>query len=378
MAKYNSPLRLALYSILPCVIFFGLLELGAVFLESEKRPLPLELSGGFSATSRVFIPDSEKPGVMRTSPQKTRAFLHQEFTTAKPEGGFRIAVLGESSVYYLQTEFEALAPRLKKELGVPNVDIINAGGQSYGSERLALVAKELLDYSPDFVFIYIGHNEFEEAEQLALIRPELSGALQLAYDHSALIRVAVTALSASKIRALEDEHKMRLLSQEPNTSRAWRVQFTERDVALRMRTFRGNISSIIELFRSRGIPVLISTVPSNLVRPYLPKESLSDFYQAFRDYKLGKFEQSKTLARKVLREARGRHQSSDLENAILRELVELHKVPLLDMEKLITEAEPNKIPGETLFADHCHLNEKGNRILAEALFEILKNQKPAR
>jgi len=247
------------------------------------------------------------------------------------------------------------------------VQILNAGGQSYGSERLTLVARELLEYEPDMLFIYMGHNEFEEAEQLALIRPDLSGFSEAAFESSALVRLTVTALSSARIHALEEQHRMRVLTEEPNTTRAWRTQFTERDVENRMRTFRANLSRIIEQYKAKGVPVILSTVPSNLVKPYLPKESVQDFFPAFRAYKLGQFEESKRIARKVLSEAIGRHQSSDRENAILRELALSYQLPLLDVEALISRSEPHGIPGETLFADHCHLNARGNSILAEAL-----------
>ncbi|HRZ16716.1 MAG TPA: SGNH/GDSL hydrolase family protein, partial [Candidatus Hydrogenedentes bacterium] len=58
-----------------------------------------------------------------------------------------------------------------------------------------------------------------------------------------------------------------------------------------------------------------------------------------------------------------RHQSSDLENAILRELAAENGVPLADVEAAVIAAEPHGVPGETLFNDHCHLNPAGNALL---------------
>lgn len=60
-----------------------------------------------------------------------------------------------------------------------------------------------------------------------------------------------------------------------------------------------------------------------------------------------------------------RHQSSDLENDIVRQVVLKHTLPLADVEKRIIEAEPHHVPGETLFGDHCHLNEQGRVIMAQ-------------
>lgn len=373
MAKRLSPARLVLYSLAPCLLLFGALELAARVYEGTQPPpnlKPFDFSGGFSSYSRVFVPDPRKPGLMHTNPAKAGVtFVAQSFPLKKEPGTFRIAALGESSVFYLQKEFEALEQKLKKLPTSKQVQILNAGGQSYGSERLLLVARELLDYSPDMLFVYIGHNEFEEAEQLALIRPALSGSLQAAFESSSLVRLAVTTLSKTKIEKLREEHQKRLLTTEPDTARAWKVPFTKQDVEARMQAFRANLARILELYKARSIPVILSTVPSNLVKPYLPKESFEAFYPAFLAYKQGRFEESKALAQEVLKNSLGRHQSSSLENTIVRELAAQYHVPLLDVETLITEAEPHKIPGETLFADHCHLNAKGNSLLAAGLLQ---------
>ncbi len=41
-------------------------------------------------------------------------------------------------------------------------EVINAGGVSYASYRVALLMEELIDYEPDIFVVYSGHNEFLE------------------------------------------------------------------------------------------------------------------------------------------------------------------------------------------------------------------------
>ena len=41
----------------------------------------------------------------------------------------------------------------------------------------------------------------------------------------------------------------------------------------------------------------------------------------------------------------------------------------------MSDAEPHHIPGETLFNDHCHLNEKGNEILLQTFFDKMDVEK---
>ena len=37
-------------------------------------------------------------------------------------------------------------------------------------------------------------------------------------------------------------------------------------------------------------------------------------------------------------------------------------VTLADVEEAVSRHEPHGIPGETLFADHCHLNDRGKDV----------------
>jgi hypothetical protein len=41
-------------------------------------------------------------------------------------------------------------------------EVVNAGGISYASYRVALLMEELAGYQPDLFIIYSGHNEFLE------------------------------------------------------------------------------------------------------------------------------------------------------------------------------------------------------------------------
>lgn len=359
--KLLRGLQITVVSLAPSLLFFGALELGARVLEPKGPRTAIDFSGGFNPASQVFVPDPDNPGEMVTNLAKGKTgFQTQRFTREKAKGKLRIAALGESSVYGLHDEFYQLSNSL-------GVEFINAGGLSYGSDRLTIVAAELIQYSPDLLFIYMGHNEFEEADQYAMIRPHLSRIVEYFHERSALVRLATMAITNRRINRLREEHVRRLEREGPNTDRAWTIEFSASDVEERMKNFRANLAGIIELYQSRKIPVLLSTIPSNLITPELPHPERPAFAEAQLAYKQKRYGEAKKIAREALLRSRGRHQSSDLENGILRELAKTYGLPLLDVEKLITEAEPNGIPGETLFQDHCHLNPKGQLLLANAL-----------
>ncbi len=162
---------------------------------------------------------------------------------------------------------------------------------------------------------------------------------------------------------LEDSAQRELAQSIPDTAKAWLHVFTPEEIQERMDAFRNNLETILRLFAEKNIPVVIGTVPSNLYRPNLPGEDGARYEAVVDLFEQGRYKEGLALGRDILRRATPRHQSSDAENEIIRQTAARLGAPLVDVERAIIEAEPNGVPGETLFNDHCHLNPEGNRIL---------------
>lgn len=121
---------------------------------------------GFSRVAPLFeLGDREL--VYQTVRSRQVLFEKQMFAATKPADGFRIFCLGGSTVrgrpYTTQTAF----PRwLQLELSARDpahtYEVINCGGLSYASYRLAHILQEVLTYDPDLIIIATGHNEFLE------------------------------------------------------------------------------------------------------------------------------------------------------------------------------------------------------------------------
>jgi hypothetical protein len=353
-----------LYSFLPLLALAALLEGGARVAESWIPHLPADLGQGFNRGSRVFVPWEEKDGWLHTRPVKTGSFQNQEFPREKPEGELRLVMIGGSSVNYLDYWFTVLEKRLEEALSghYTDVRIINCGGLSYGSHRLAGVAAEILEYDPDLVMIYSGHNEFEEIEQLKLAQLDTLP-LQRGISKSAFLRYLRDWIARRKIARLQEAHAQRQLADAiPDTTRAWSYTFTPEEKAERMDAYRQNLTAIIEMCLGRGVPVIIGTVPSNLMKPALPGADGQLYEEVRALFEAGEIGQGLERAQEILRDA-PRHQASDRENGIIRELAAEFDLPLADVEKAVIAAEPRGIPGETLFSDNCHLTHEGNGIL---------------
>ncbi|HPU96387.1 MAG TPA: SGNH/GDSL hydrolase family protein [Candidatus Hydrogenedentes bacterium] len=365
-------IRDAVFSILwiACATLFllGVLEGIARFHEIWNPPMRVDLGQGFDESVRLFIPDPEDRRFMRVNPDRLVCFQNQRFRRIKAPGTLRLAALGGSSVNYLQYEFSRLPEQLLPALnGAYNsLETLNCGGLSYGSHRLVLIAREVLQYDLDLLMIYSGHNEFEELQQLRLSGIE-QVRVQRIFSRSALYRWIRDFQARRAIGQLEaDRQRRELAVSVPDASKAWLHVFTPEEISSRMDAYRNNLETMIKMCRDAGVPVVIGTVPSNLYRPNLPGPEGERFEKEVRPlYEAGKWEEGLNLARRILMEASPRHQSSDHENRIIREVAKKWQVPLADVESAVIAREPHGVPGETLFSDHCHLNEKGNRILME-------------
>src|SRR4030095_5891296 len=93
-------------------------------------------------------------------------YRNDEFSLEKPDGVYRIVVLGGSSTYDVRIEDNAktyaaqLEKLLKEEYGYQNVQVINAGVPGYNSwEILVNLEFRVLDLDPDLVIIYENTND---------------------------------------------------------------------------------------------------------------------------------------------------------------------------------------------------------------------------
>ncbi len=358
------------YSLLPALILFGAIEGCARVLEYWKPPLVLDYGWGFNEGSRVFTPGGMLRNKMVTRPEKVISFPKQSFDMPKPADVYRMIIIGGSNVNFMQHNLYKMASRLTHSPGeTRRFEIINCGGCAYGSTRLRNMVPELLSYEPDVMLIYAGHNEFEETIHKKLVDVESIPAQKTAYS-LAMLRLLRDGLASLQLTCLDVQTLRETIPPEIDASTGM-YAFSREEIEAHMKLYRENLVAIISQCRERKVPIIISTVVSNFWMPQL-HPSLSETAQQIRGlYEAGKFEEGMALARETLVRS-PRHQASDTENGVIREVAQQFSLPLIEGEKLIMEAEPHGVPGETLLSDHCHLSDTGREIVLRAFEQEIR------
>ena len=132
---------------------------------------------GFAGSELLFTERVLDDGtrVFVTAESKRGHFNVQRFAAEKPAGTLRVVCLGGSTTYGRpyddRTSFAGWLRELLPEADPGRaVEVINAGGISYASYRVARIVDEMLAHEPDVLVIYTGHNEVDEERTYGAVR----------------------------------------------------------------------------------------------------------------------------------------------------------------------------------------------------------------
>ena len=411
----------------------GLLLLGVQPLSDRQDPYV-----GFASYLPLFVEENGPRGEVSrvTAPSKLRLFNKQQFALKKPPRTFRIFCLGGSTTYGRPYDDTTSFCGWLREF-LPQADpsrqweVINAGGISYASYRVALLMEELTGYNPDLFIIYSGHNEFLEKRTYsqtvavpgffrslgALVsRTRIAAALKQAVEGTTRIsdnnRTEGGNLPAEVETILEQDFVV-------GPDAYHRDELFQENV---LAHYRYNLNRMIDMARSTGSDVLLVNPASNLRhcspfksehREGLSPSQLQRWRALFDRAKLAHEAGSPQRALAAIREAaaiddgyahldflRGqvlwqlerygeakaafsRARDQDIcplrilspMQQILRSVATEQQVALVDFANLAEQHSENHLPGENFFLDHVHPTIEGHRLLALALLEGMQRQK---
>lgn len=144
------------FAVLVVGSFFALVELGLLLLGVQPLSHSRDPYVGFTSRLPLFVEESGPQGeAMRvTAGNKLRFFNRQQFIEDKPPGTYRVFCLGGSTTYGRPYDDATSFCGWLREF-LPQADpsrqweVINAGGISYASYRVAVLMEELIGYDPD-------------------------------------------------------------------------------------------------------------------------------------------------------------------------------------------------------------------------------------
>ncbi len=420
-----------LFSALTVALLLLVLELGLAVIGVRPILYDEDPYVGFSGGVPLFV---EAGGggdpTLVTSPGKLAWFNLQRFARRKSAAAYRVFCLGGSTThgqpYDDTTSFCGWLRELLREADDRREwEVINAGGISYASYRVATLMEELVRYEPDLFIIYTGHNEFLEKRTYASIidtPPVIRGLdsiLSATRLYSALRRLvhgsAGKAPGAASGRWELPAEVDTLLDNAVGTDAYTRDDDQKQRI---LAHFRFNLSRMVDIARAAGAEVVFVTPASN-VRDFSPFKSehragltvaeRTRWQELYRAAENAQAAGQPGEALRLVEEAaaiddrhaglhfrRGRVlldlsrpeearaaflRARDEDVCPLRALSSVERLvtevatdraaPLVDFVALVAERSEHAIPGDNLFLDHVHPTIEGHRLLALSLLEKL-------
>ena len=422
----------ALLGLAVTCLFFAALELALAI--GGVRPMLYDEDPfvGFAASIPLFVEHTTPDGqaVWRTAHNKRHSFNLQQFPRTKARGTIRIFCLGGSTTYgrpfddatsfcgWLRELLPAADPSRKWEL-------VNAGGLSYASYRVAALTEELVRREPDLFVVYCGHNEFLERRtyRKALHTPgplrRAAAAVGRTRTGTAL-RWLLRRTGALPAKPPKPDPGRDVLPGEVQAILDHAVGPTDyaRDDAWARRVvdhYRVNLGRIVDIARSAGVPIVLVTPAANLkdCSPFKsehragladadkqrwhalveqaeaaadPAEALAaldraaaidDRYAALHYrrgqalLRLGRHAEAKAAFERAIVEDICPLRALPSMRRIVADVAAQRHVPLVDFARMVAEQAEHDIPGRKQFLDHVHPTIRMHRLLALALVDAL-------
>lgn len=258
--------------------FFVLLEGSLALLGIHPVTADSDPYVGFQSYFPLFRATAD--GRYETAPNKLQLFNRQAFPERKGGKAVRIFTVGGSTTYGRPfDDTTSFTGWLRTYLGAaaPGVDwqVVNAGGISYASYRVAKLLEELVEYEPDVVIVYTGNNEFLERRTYSRLfaEPKAVTGTKLVLQRSRTWALGRHLAEWRRHRA-EQTYQMTGEVQELLDTSAG-LDLYHRDDAFREQVldhFRYNLERMVQLARGAGAKVIFVTVPVNL-RSFAPFKS---------------------------------------------------------------------------------------------------------
>jgi len=304
------------------------------------------------------------------------------FLKEKRKNGFRIFVLGESSVAGFPYPPNASFPRFikrKLELYYPEkfIEVINLGVSAINSHTLADIVDDIIEQKPDLILIYTGHNEYYGAFGAAINKSLLANkiVIRLKNFRSYQMLDKLIGMIAHMFSKSSEEGKTLMAAMAADKL----ILRNSAEYRNGIEFFNENMKTIFDKFNQNNIPVISSTLISNeMQKPLENSVRISTankyFESGMKFYDEGKYQQSKSLLQKAIDEDAVRFRAPKEINKAIRIFHKRAKTEIVDAENYFRSLSESGILENNYFVDHLHLSIESNRKLADLFIDkILKS-----
>ena len=350
------------------------------------------------------------------------------FEYVKSPATYRIFCLGESTMQGYPYEYNGavhrlLADRLMSIFPNRRIEIVNLGITAANSYAVLDLVNEVVKYQPDLIIIYAGHNEFYGslgvASQEYLGRKRAFIKAYLALDRWKVFQLIrhviddVISMFRKDTAAIPSATFFELAAREKSIPFHNELYFDAKDI------FEANLSEVVGIASSHGVPVMLSTVVSNLLDwpPFISEFSLStgkeerarwfafvhqadamrahnqfkdalenyasaaliDSTRADLQYDLGVClaERGRTAeAKQHFARARDfdqlRFRATDEFNEVIRKVAHENHTMLADMVDVFEQNSKDSLIGYSLILEHVHPNLDGYFLMAKEYARIMQ------
>ncbi|MEO8495110.1 MAG: tetratricopeptide repeat protein [Planctomycetota bacterium] len=250
---------------------FRLLAISISLAPLVVLELTLRLSGyGYDTRLIVAAPDAASDATFEFNGSTDRAYYGladlpgpepRPFEIPKPQSTYRIVVVGGSTVAGFPYPFELALPKhleiiLGAQLPEMRFEVLNAGITSINSFSEVDIVRQVVACAPDLIVVHSGHNEFYgpggSASTSSNFTPALYPLMQT------LRRQRSVQLGLSLLPRRTDSHLVETLPADIA------IPLDGEVFSRTQARYRDNLQQIVAIAKRAQIPIVVSSVPSNL------------------------------------------------------------------------------------------------------------------
>jgi tetratricopeptide (TPR) repeat protein len=347
----------------------------------------------------------------------------------KPANTYRIFVFGSSAAQGVpETAYgfsRILDCLLSERYPATHFEIINTAATAINSNVVVKIAEDCARYKPDLFIVYMGNNEVIGPYGAGSVFEPLSGSLSF-------IRLGITFRETRLGQLLTNLSQVVGAGKTPKVWRGMELflskQVSADDEKLQIvyKHFGENLETIVKTAEKRKVPVILSTVGSNLKdcppfaslhRKGISKNDANNFDKLYKEARglddkgqyaeaqekylaaadidgqfaelqfclgrlflqQGQYEKARQRYIKARELDAVRFRADNRINEIIRETAQKETskgVYLADAVTALEKESPNQIPGDELFYEHVHLTFRGNYILAKTVYGQIEKTLP--